>query len=99
MFCTVLGCCNGCVPIPSFLRVLVSIKFSVALQSSSTSTSVFSCHMHRSMGTVIESSLILYMKLISALSMTVRTRHLKNPLLPCHIHRGRLLILLRSYSS
>src|SRR6266702_2017994 len=97
MFCTILGCCSRHVPMPSFSRVQASMKFSVAPQSSNTSTSVFLCHMHRSMGTVIESSLILYMELISALSTTIRTRHLKNPLLPCRVRRGRLLALLRSY--
>src|SRR6266702_1321953 len=98
MFCTVLGCCNSCVPMPSFSRVQASMKFLVAPQLSSASTSVLLCHMHRSIGTVIESSLILYMELISALSMTVRTRHFKNPPLPCCVHRGRLLVLLRSCS-
>src|SRR6266702_8428390 len=97
-FCTVLGCCNRHVPMPSFSRVRASMKFSVAAQSSSASTSVFLCHMHRSIGTVIESSLILYMELVSALSTTVRTRHFKNPPLPCRVRRGRLLVLLRSCS-
>src|SRR6266702_8175721 len=87
------------VPLPSFLSAWASMKFSVAPQSSSASTLVFLCHMHRSMGTVIESSLILYMELISALSTTVRTRHFKNPPLPYRVRRGRLLVLLRSYSS
>src|SRR6266702_1837424 len=86
------------VPLPSFLSAWASMKFSVAPQSSSASTLVFLCHMHRSMGTVIESSLILYMELISALSTTVRTRHFKNPPLPCHVRRGRLLVLLWSCS-
>src|SRR6266702_2872801 len=98
-FCTILGCCSRRVPMPSFSRVRASMKFSVAPQLSNASTLVFLCHMHRSMGTVIESSLILYMKLISALSTTVRTWHFKNPPLPCHVHRGRLLVLLQSYSS
>src|SRR6266702_3505689 len=99
MFCTILGCCSRHVPMPSFSRVQASMKFSVAPQSSNTSTSVFLCHMHRSMGTVIESSLILYMELISALSTTIRTRHFKNPPFPCRVHQGRLLVLLWSYSS
>src|SRR6266702_6212754 len=98
-FCTILGCCSRRVPMPSFLSVRALMKFSVAPQSSSASTSVFLCHMYRSMGTVIESSLILYMELISALSTTVRTRHFKNPPLPCHIRQGRLLVLLRLCSS
>src|SRR6266702_3283771 len=98
-FCTVLGCCSKRVPIPSFSRVQASMKFSVAPQSSRASTLVFLCHMCRSMGTVIESSLMLYMELISALSMTVRTQHFKNPPLPYHARQGRPRILLRSCSS
>src|SRR6266702_5116525 len=96
MFCTVLGYCNRHVPMPSFSRVQASMIFSVAPQLSNASTLVFLCHMHRSMRTVIESSVMLYMELISALSTTVRTRHLKNPLLPCRVCQGRLLILLQS---
>src|SRR6266702_4287786 len=95
-FCTILGCCSRHVPMPSFLRVRASIKFSVAPQLSNASTLVFLCHMCRSIGIVIESSLILYMELISALSMTIRTQHFKNPPLPCRVHRGRLLALLWS---
>src|SRR6266702_817780 len=97
-FCTVLGCCNRCVPMPSFSRVWALMKFLVAPQSSNVSTLVFLCHMHRSIGTVIESSLILYMELISALPTTVRTWHFKNPLLPCHVRQGMLLVLLWSCS-
>src|SRR6266702_5016623 len=99
MFCTVLGYCNRHVPMPSFSRVQASMKFSVAPQLSNASTLVFLCHMHRSMGTVIESSLMLYMELISALSTTVRTQHFKNPPLPYHARQGRPRILLRSCSS
>src|SRR6266702_3759033 len=98
-FCTILGCCSRRVPMPSFSSVRASMKFLVALQSGSASTLVFLCHMYRSLGTVIESSLILYMELISALSTPVRTQHFKNPPLPCHVRRGRLLILLQSCSS